>query len=289
MYSLVSAPVLGFDLARLQGGPAVADVLLRALALEPADLDVLGAALPADEIRSGLWLEVDAAARQRQSLVSLAGSDADKALALLERAPIGTVDALLNCIRHEILDWTWVEIDGVVRQSEAAARATAVVCDAAVAMYLRDLLAEPTRRRLTAAWVTASRGLPPHEVHLGPQQLAVTGLLERLRTLTSTDVPKLLHAADEIRRDPVAWAPAVHSASWAVHISGRVRAAAAAQLLLVQVIDDGGVPVADRAAGVWSLASGAVQALLVRDLLDIDTTHRLLAAYLAALGPSGLS
>jgi hypothetical protein len=81
----------------------------------------------------------------------------------------------------------------------------------------------------------------------------------------------------------------VHSASWAAYLSGRIRAAAAAQLLLVQAIDEGGVPVADRAAGVWSLASGALQALVVRDLLDVDTTHRLLAPYLQALGPGGLA
>jgi hypothetical protein len=49
------------------------------------------------------------------------------------------------------------------------------------------------------------------------------------------------------------------------------------------------VPVADRAAGAWSLLSGAVQALVVRDLLDTDTTHRLLSAYLLALGPGGLA
>ena len=72
-------------------------------------------------------------------------------------------------------------------------------------------------------------------------------------------------------------------------MSERVRAAAAAQLLLVQAVDDAGIPVADRAAGVWNLLSGTVQALLVRDVLDVDTVHRLLNPYLAALGPAGLS
>ena len=64
------------------------------------------------------------------------------------------------------------------------------------------------------------------------------------------------------------WSGAVHSASWAAYLSDRVRTAAAAQLLLVQALDNGVVPVAERAGGVWNLLSGAVQALVVRDLLD---------------------
>ena len=49
MYSLVSAPVLGFDLTRLGGGSATAEVLLRALRLGVGDLPVLAQRLP-DEI-----------------------------------------------------------------------------------------------------------------------------------------------------------------------------------------------------------------------------------------------
>ena len=36
MYSLVSAPVLGFDLTRLSGGSATAEVMLRGLRLQAA-------------------------------------------------------------------------------------------------------------------------------------------------------------------------------------------------------------------------------------------------------------
>jgi hypothetical protein len=289
MYSLVSSPVLGFDLARLDGGPAAAEVLLRALNLVPEDLEVLAAALPNTGVRAALWLDVDVAAARQRTIRNLDGADVDSALALLERAPIGTIDALLRCVRHDILDWTWTDIDGVPVQNEVAARATAVVCDAVVAMYLGDLLPAKSRRRLAAGWVVASRQLQERAIDLGPQQASVTGLLGRLRTVTSAELGRLLGGADQIRRDPISWAPAVHSASWAVHMSGRVRAAAAAQLCLVQALDVGGVPIADRAAGAWSLLSGAVQALVVRDLLDADTMHRLLSGYLLALGPSGLS
>ena len=45
---------------------------------------------------------------------------------------------------------------------------------------------------------------------------------------------------------------------------------------------------ADRAGGVWNMLSGAVQALVVRDLLDTATAHRLLAPVVAALGPAWL-
>jgi hypothetical protein len=41
MYSLVSAPVLGFDLTRLGGGSATAEVVLRGLRLGAGDLAVL--------------------------------------------------------------------------------------------------------------------------------------------------------------------------------------------------------------------------------------------------------
>jgi len=36
---------------------------------------------------------------------------------------------------------------------------------------------------------------------------------------------------------------------------------------------------------VWNLLSGAVQALVVRDLLDSTNLHRLLDPYFSAIGP----
>jgi hypothetical protein len=57
--------------------------------------------------------------------------------------------------------------------------------------------------------------------------------------------------------------------------------------MLVQAVDDGGIPVADRAGGAWNLLSGAVQALMVRDLLGVETVRRLVDPLLVALGPTG--
>jgi hypothetical protein len=56
--------------------------------------------------------------------------------------------------------------------------------------------------------------------------------------------------------------------------------------MLVRAVDDAGIPVAHRAAGAWNLLSGAVQALVVRDMLGTDVVERLIGPFLAALGPT---
>ena len=290
MYSLVSAPVLGFDLTRLAGGAAAAEVLLRGLCLTADDLPILAERLPDGDVRGPLWLAVEAADRQVPTLRGIAQhEDPAYAMALVQRAPVGTLDGLLNCVRHDVLSWTWTTTDGVTGQDGTAERASGVLCDAVVSAYLREQLPPDVRRGLAGAWVSAVRRLPANPpIDLGPHHYAVTSLLERVRTVSSADVARIMRAADDSRRQPSGWATAAHSASWASHLSGRIRTAAAAQLLLVQAIDTGAVPLADRAGGVWNLLSGAVQALVVRDLLDTSTAHRLLAPAVAALGPTWL-
>ncbi|SDT75814.1 hypothetical protein [Actinoplanes derwentensis] len=289
MYSLVSAPVLGFDLTRLEGGPAAAEVLLRALRLQSADLPILAGRLPDEDVRGPLWVEVESAARRMPTLKGMAKDDPAGNLALVERAPIGSVDSLLTCLRYDVMSWTWTGAGRDARQSEDAAAATALLCDAAVASYLREVLDEDVRRRLGAGWVSAVRKLPAGApIDLGPHHYTVSALLDRLRTLRTEDRERVSTAADDARRNTAGWSPAVHSASWAAYLSDRVRTAAAAQMLLVQAVDTAGIPLADRAGGVWNMLSGAVQALVVRDLLDTATAHRLLAPVVAALGPAWL-
>jgi hypothetical protein len=289
MYSLVSAPVLGFDLTRLGGGSATAEVLLRALRLNVGDLPVLAAQLPDEGLRGPLWVEVESASRKMPNLRGLNQEDPAGALALVERAPIGSVDSLLTCLRYDVMAWTWEGSGRDARQSEAAASATALLCDAAVASYLREMLDDSARRMLGAGWVAALRRLPAGPpIDLGPHHYAVSSLLDRLRSIRPADLTRLIQSADDARRNAGGWSPAVHSASWAAYLSDRVRTAAAAQMLLVQAIDTGAIPLADRAGGVWNMLSGAVQALVVRDLLDTATAHRLLAPVVAALGPSWL-
>ncbi|MEU4687242.1 hypothetical protein [Actinoplanes sp. NPDC023714] len=289
MYSLVSAPVLGFDLTRLEGGSAAADVLLRALRLSAEDLPVLAEKLPDEGVRGPLWVEVESAARRMPSLKGMSKDDPAGNLTLVERAPIGSVDALLTCLRYDVMSWTWEGKGRDARQSDEAAAATALLCDAAVASYLREVLDAETRRRLGAGWVAAVKKLPTGApIDLGPHHYTVSALLDRLRTLRPEDRERVLTSADDARRNTAGWSPAVHSASWAAYLSDRVRTAAAAQMLLVQAVDTAGIPLADRAGGVWNMLSGAVQALVVRDLLDTATAHRLLAPVVAALGPAWL-
>jgi hypothetical protein len=289
MYSLVSAPVLGFDLTRLSGGSATADVMLRALRLQVGDLSLLAERLPDEGVRGPLWVEVESAARRMPSLKNMSKDDPAGSLALVERAPIGSVDALLTCLRYDVMSWTWQGTGRDAQQSEIAAAATALLCDAAVASYLREVLDADSRRRLGAGWVSAMRKLPVGApIDLGPHHYAVSALLERLRSLRTSDLNRLNASAEDARRNTGGWSPAVHSASWAAYLSDRVRTAAAAQMLLVQAVDTASIPLADRAGGVWNMLSGAVQALVVRDLLDTSTAHRLLAPVVAALGPAWL-
>ncbi|GAA2515968.1 hypothetical protein [Pilimelia columellifera] len=291
MYSLVSASVLGFDLTRLPGGEAVAEVLLRALTLRADDLPVLAAQLPAADDRAGLWADVQRAASQVPTVRDVGvGELTIGTLAGIRRAPIGTVDGLLTCLRHDILSWTWIGAGRTARQAPDAAAATSVLCDAAVAGYLRDLLSVDARRRLAAPWVRARRKLAdPPPVDLGPHHGAVDGLLGQVRAMPPSAARRLSRAVDEYRRsDPNGWAASVHSASWAAYLSDRVRTAAAAQLLLVQALDTSAVSAHDRAAGVWNLLSGAAQALVVRDLLDTQAAHRLVAPVLSVFGPAWL-
>jgi hypothetical protein len=289
MYSLVSAPVLGFDLTRLSGGSATAEVLLRGLRLQLEDLPVLAGRLPDEDVRGPLWVEVESAARRMPTLKGMAKDDPAGNLALVERAPIGSVDALLTCVRYDVMAWTWQGAGRDARQSEAAASATALLCDAAVASYLREVLDTDSRRRLGAGWVAAMRKLPVGApIDLGPHHYVVSALLDRLRSLRSADLSRLVASAEDARRNAGGWSPAVHSASWAAYLCDRVRTAAAAQMLLVQAVDTASIPLADRAGGVWNMLSGAVQALVVRDLLDTSTAHRLLAPVVAALGPAWL-
>ena len=289
MYSLVSAPVLGFDLTRLDGGSATAEVMLRGLRLSIGDLSILAERLPSEDVRGPLWVEVESAARRMPSLKGMSKDDPAGSLALVERAPIGSVDALLTCLRYDVMSWTWQGKGRDAQQSEAAAAATALLCDAAVGSYLREVLDEDSRRRLGAGWVAAMRKLPAGApIDLGPHHYAISSLLDRLRSLGPKELSRLVASAEDARRNTGGWSPAVHSASWAAYLSDRVRTAAAAQMLLVQAVDIAAIPLADRAGGVWNMLSGAVQALVVRDLLDTSTAHRLLAPVVAALGPAWL-
>jgi hypothetical protein len=292
VFSLVSAPVLGFDLIRRDGGHLVAAVLRRALTLEPADLPGLAAVHADDPDRDAAWMAVSAGSRD--SIRDLGATLADPrepttragaltALQQLARAPIGTLEGLLTCVRTDVFGWTWRTAGDLSVQDEEAARAVAVVCDAVAACYAGDEVDSAYRRRLAGPWTQAERRIPERATNLGPSASDLTGLLIRARHLGTADLAALRTAAEHSSRGRE-WSSAVHEASWAVHLSDRIRPAAVAQFALVESLHAAELPLADAAGGTWNLLSGALQAVMVRDLLDADTTHRLLAPVIRAIG-----
>ena len=298
MYSLVSASVLGYDLARLEGGARLAHVLRRALELGPTDLSRLLVTVPlADErLAAARETAVDAASRQVRVSEALAVgvtglADATRrrvALGLLGRAAIGDVEALLRLVRTDVFDWTGRREQDLGLRPAWYADAVQVVADAAVAAYTQGVVEPEVGEALTARWLGALPDLPPATKNVGPSGVPVERVLERVADLDADDLLRLEAVADESRGQhddeaPVDWAHAMHAATWAVHLAGRVRPAAAAQLRLVEAVH--GVVAPERLArGVWSTLSGAVQAEVVADLLDAATHASLAGRPLAALG-----
>lgn len=285
VYSLVSAPVLGFDIVRLPGGAAVAELLRRSLTLQPEELEPLARRLPPAEVRERLWAEVEQAAPRQVRVRDLAGGSAVPPVEALQRAPIGNLDGLLHCLRHDVLEWSWQRSGDSWAQSDTAARATAVLADAAVSAYLREQLPDQVRRQLAAGWVGAARELPDRHSDFGPHHAEVETLLERVAALSagSAGLRQLVALTETMRAGDSwsQWAHAMHSVSWAVHLSGRLRPAAAAQFALVQAVDAAQLSVSERAGGAWNLLSGAVHALVMRDMVATDQARLLLAPHRA--------
>lgn len=285
MYTLVSAPVLGFDLVRMDGGDRVAAILARALACTPDDLAILSRHYQDGPQRHRAWFDLtraEARALEMRRVVdrwdSFAGQDpiaAASTLRMLQKSAIGNLDGLLSCVRNDVFDWTWTSAGDVSVQPVPATQAVAVVCDAAAGAYATSLISADSRRRLAAGWVAASRLLPARPFEAGPETAAVDALLTRLRRLSAEDVDHFRRADRLGRVSSVAWTSAVHEASWAVHLSGRTRSAAVAQLTGVETLRAADFPVELAASGGWGVVSGCLQALVVRDLLPEDLVRQL--------------
>src|SRR3954454_23506711 len=74
VYSLVSAPVLGFDLVRRAGGAEAADVITAALGLGVHDLAPLAAAARPDAERMDAWAELARATKDDTTVRSVASA-----------------------------------------------------------------------------------------------------------------------------------------------------------------------------------------------------------------------
>jgi hypothetical protein len=293
MNSLVDAPVLGFDLARAPHGAQLAAVLRRCLAIGPAQLPLLAAGHRSDPARDDAWREVGLAATSAPGLgrvvavagQALAGGAGGAALGVLSVAPLGTLETLLRCVRHDVLGWTWTRSGEVAVQDDVAARASAVVCDAVAAAALPGSLGAAAAQRLAGPWLAAAALLPDAADDVGPCSDDVRALLTQASVADRAVWTRLVAAAAPDSRTAGRWADAVHTASWAVYLAGRVRAAATAQLLLVEAVHAAGAPAEMLAQGAWRVLSGAVQAAVVQDVLDERTSGRLLDGCRRALRP----
>lgn len=303
MYSLVSASVIGFDLVRRPGGGAVASLLVDALALKPEDLPLLARARPLALLTGADRQEVAAAAQGASGGSSegasvgspmvtamgetnrlIAAGRVSEALALIESAPMAGLEELLTCVRTDVFDWTWTRAQhGEDRvRSEAAATAVEAVCDALVAAYHGSRLRSGLSEQLVEPWAAAQRLLPRRTLGLGPCEEPLVAILEGVATLEGDGWEQLLAAGRQARLRG-GWAPAMHSATLAVDLSGRIREAAAAQLRAVRVLSDRGLSVTDAARGVWNAVSGALQATVALDLLDDESAARLREPVLGVL------
>lgn len=292
MYSVINSPVLGFDLSRRHDGSRVADLVTRALCLRAGDLSVVVSAYAEDADRDAAWLEL--AVEEERAAVARTplgdrpvGTAAEgrgrETLPAVEEYALGDLDGLLRFLRHEVLGWTWRGDRGFAAQSDDAAMAAAVLCDAAAAAYCSDRLSPASVGRLSSAWLVAKARLGTPVPELGPRARPVATALQRLREMQPSGLD-VLRADVEVRRTEVGeWARAMHNATWAVELSGRARAATTAQMLLVSSL----APVLgprDCARGAWNLLSGVVQALVVEDVLDAATMRYLVPPSVRRLG-----
>ncbi len=293
-YSLVSAATLGFDLVRLPGGRAAADVLLTGLAAGPRELaDLADAARTrgADRgqrtvlaVRARRARELAAAVPQLRSVTPTGDERTAVLVAQLERGTIGTAAAVERVLREDVLGpehAAFLQADDDVREQAAE-----VLADAVVAEWAAGVLPPLVRRELVQPFATAvpdaaTRGAG---ADLGPATPELSSLLATFAGLDTRGRDRWRAAVDEGRPEQRPWATAMHEASWAAHVSGRTRTLATAQLLAVRAFTAGGFDARDGASGSWNALAGVVQGLTMRDLLDGSALGVLMAPWHRATG-----
>jgi len=285
VYSFVNIPTLVRDLARHDRGGAVATDLLRALALtadDLADLDRVRVATTASARRSDVLVQlratpgaltVLAAARDVAGDVGLQAWTS--AVDVLDAAAIGGVDDLLRFVRYDVLDSAWTG-DGdlaLVRHPVALD----VVADGVLATYAADGAAE-LARPLGRPW---RRWLAHRGIGIPAVDAPVADLVAAVAACSPA---RLAVAADELGRMRAtgwSWPAALHDACWAVHLTGRERLAARAQLHALRALVGvtGRRPRPDLVAAVVA----AVHAAVVEDVLDASAVAAMTAPLHVAL------
>jgi hypothetical protein len=281
-YSLVSAATLGFDLVRLPAGRSVADVLLTGLGAQAGGLSALAAAHPGrfldrDE-RRGLALryrkarELAAMVPQVRQVAAgvAAGERAALLVSQLETGTIGDAATIERLLRDDVLGPEHLARGFLL--ADELEESSDVLADAVLGYWAAGVLPPLVRRELTAPFDRVlERGgveIPPVGADLGLAGDELAAFLDALRSLDTAGRDRWRSVVDEARGRQRSWAAAMHEASWAAHVSGRLRAVAAAQLHAVQAFIDAGFGVHDGAAGVWNAVAGCVQGIALRDLVD---------------------
>ncbi len=262
MYSLVNASALGFDLVRLPGGPAVAAVLLDALAARPLTGPVTSARPGEPEVPAPRW----ATAREVLGAVGSAGGghllppDLAPRLAV---APLGTIADLHRFVSRDVVGWTSSDVpDLATRDDRATTRAATV------------------HALVEQAWATSAprpAGRRPLG-DLGPSTTHLAELLDGVAGLDAAGLARVDEAATRTSRSG-RWATAMHDVTLALDLSGRLRTSALAQLHLVLALRAGAAPTTAAAGSVWNGLSGLVAATVVQDLVSDETAAVLVVPY----------
>ena len=287
-YSLVSAATLGFDLVRLPAGRSVAAVLLAGLGADARSLAAVAAVHPGRglaPVERGALAVRSRKARELAASVPHLRTAADGAaraavlVAQLERGTIGDAPTLERLLREDVLGPEHLA-RGFLSEEEWD-EAADVLADAALGHWAAGVLPPLVRRELTGPFDRAvDRGI----AQAPPVEPALAVLLDAVRELDAPGRAAWRDAVDEGRADHRPWATAMHEASWAGHVSGRIRTLAVAQLHAVQAFLDGGFDLRDGAAGVWNALAGCVQATVVADLLDENSLAVLRAPWKRVTG-----
>ncbi len=281
-YSLVNMSALGYDLVRLPHGALAAQVLRTALACGPDELACLTARHPGGR-RDERWhraLSAPGASRASSHLAAvkdavevLGGTGSESASSVLDRleaASLGDLGSLEALVRRDILSWTWVSSGDLAVQDPAHEEAADVLCDAAASAYCSRDVPEAARRTMALPFVGAHLPTPQGTGH---EQVDL--LLTSIATGDAVARERWRATAGAQRPATTGWAPAMHEATWALHLADRLRLAADAQLAAVVAFRDGGFAARDAAYGVWNAISGAVHATVAADLISTSDHDRL--------------
>lgn len=300
--SLVSAPVLGFDLVRHPAGSTLAGILLDALGLGPPDLALYTPDRARARRREGAWHTVHSIvdARGPGSLTGsvLAASPEPRtgfaAIAdSLIRSMIVDLDDLERLIRSDILLWTGTDggpratLRAVPRgddlpDSELVRCAADALIDAVASLWI-DGLDRRTADVLSEPHQLVQTQLPARIPDVGPCSAAVGSFLTKVGALDADGRRRLRTVGELMRPIGSDWAAAVHEAAWAAMTTGRIRAAASAQLLGVKAFQAAGFTATDGAEGLWNTISGHIQAEVLSDVLAEKSYDYLTRTWSAAL------